>query len=239
MMGIGCSVIAFVGSPTVTSESSIRSIVPPRPEVDEVAVLLLAREAKRWHRTALHHAPGVVVDRALDDAAVVERLPYAAQRVAPIPGLGAARAGIEPLVAVDVVRPAATQHLTEWCSQILDVARGRAAERLGDERAVAIVAVGARAAASGVARHAAECIIRVTGRAVAQEVACIVIRPTDDLIGGVVGAPAVGAVARAIVAVGVLVGRRTTFLGSQQAVEAVVAVAQRARAGRLPTQDKF
>ena len=143
-MRIGCLVITFVGSPTITCKGSVRSIVPPRAQVDEAAILLLAGEAKDRYRAALHLAPRVVVDRALHRAAVVERLAHAAERVAPIPGLGATRRGIQPLIAVDVVRPAAVQHLAERRSQVLHIARGRAAERLGDQRTVAIVRIGAR-----------------------------------------------------------------------------------------------
>ena len=72
----------------------------------------------------------------------------------------------------------------------LRVGRGRAAERLSNQCVVVIVAVRARAATSRVARHAAEGIIAVRGRAIARQIACWVIVPAAvrDLVGSIVRA---------------------------------------------------
>ena len=75
------------------------------------------------------------------------------------------------------------------------VGRGGAAQHLGNQCTVAVVAVGASLAACCIVLNAVERVVVVTRRAVAREVASVVVCPAIDLVGGVVCAPAIGVVA--------------------------------------------
>ena len=90
--------------------------------------------------------------------------------------------GEEPLGghAVDEALRAVAEDLAERCRQILGITRRDAAHGLCHQHAVGVVLV-----AGGARRqHAVQRIVGRGRRAVAQEVACGIIAPSADLIGG-------------------------------------------------------
>ena len=213
-------------------------MVPPRAQVHRAALLQLAGKAEDRHRPALHAAPGVVGHHAQRHARVAHGAAYAAQRVGHIPGAHGARLGGQAAQAVEIVgaRRAGEclQHLAEWRGEILRVARGDASRELGDQRAVAVVAVG-RAAARG---RAVQGIVGGGRRAVVGQVAgqVVAIPRIRDLVREVVrgrGGAAVdrdrGAVAGQVVAV--RIAGAGAFGCGGKALEAVVGIGD--HAGRV------
>lgn len=70
--------------------------------------------------------------------------------------------------------------------------------------------------------QAVQCVGGVGRGSVVGQIARRVIRPADDLIGGVVGFAAVGAIAHPVVGVAERVGRAAAFLRAGEPVEVVV-----------------
>ena len=219
-------------------ELSLRTRVPPRPQVHIAALLQLAGEAEGRHGAGLHAAPWIVGDDAEQHARIRHGAAHAAQGIADIPGLGSARLSSQAILAIQILCRCTAlrslKDLAEWRSEILRIA-SRAVVYKG---AIAIIAV--RRAATR--RHTTQGIVAIRRRTVVYQVAGSIVGEAIDLVGGVEGLrqraraiqPHAGAVAGQVVAVGI--AGTGGFGGGGKALEAVVGIRNHAR-GRQRRRD--
>ena len=150
-------------------------IVPPRPEMHQVAVVQFARKAKGIGATRCRDTPRVVARRGLHRTGAIEHGADGAQSIVLVPSAVAAH---QPCVAIHEVRGAVIEHLFQRCHEVLRVA-GTAAPY---EHTIAVVAV------------AGATLLGVAGAAVVEQVPHRVIGEPDHFIGGVVRPSPIGAV---------------------------------------------
>jgi len=132
----------------------------------------------------LHLAPRVVIRRSDHPTRVVQRLADTAERIAGGPDARATGHPIQSIHAVDILVGAIAEDLAERGSEILGVARGDTAGRLGDERTIAVIGIARRAAH----RQAIERVVRRGAGAIVEQIPRTVVGSATHLIGRIVAA---------------------------------------------------